>query len=120
MQLGLGPLFEQLERAPDAPYVLATVIGTSGSSYRKSGAMMLLTPGADPVGLVSGGCLEGDLMGHANAVFGDGDRRFVSYDLSEDAADLWGLGLGCGGAIEVMLEIASRISALARAIFQIS
>jgi len=108
MQLGLAPLFEQLDRAPNARYVLATVVGTSGSSYRKSGAMMLLTPGVEPVGLVSGGCLEGDLMAHARAVFDDGRKRFVRYDLSEDAADLWGLGLGCGGAIEVMLENASR------------
>ncbi|MFK8014412.1 MAG: XdhC family protein [Gammaproteobacteria bacterium] len=106
MQLGLAPLFAQLERTPDAPCVLATVIGTQGSSYRKSGAMMLITQAEGSIGLVSGGCLESDLREHAKVVFGDGRTRFVRYDLSTDDAALWGLGLGCGGAIDIMLELA--------------
>lgn len=106
MQLGLTPLFDQLRRAPELHYVLATVIGTRGSSYRKAGAMMLLPPEGEPLGLVSGGCLEGDLMSRAGEVRQDGLPRVVHYDLSEDDT-LWGLGLGCGGVIDVLLESAT-------------
>lgn len=108
MQLGLTPLFEQLDRAPDLDYVLATVIGTAGSSYRKAGAMMLLAPDREPLGMVSGGCLEGDLMEHAQTVRTTYKPLQVHYDLSEDDAALWGLGLGCGGAIDILLEPATR------------
>jgi xanthine/CO dehydrogenase XdhC/CoxF family maturation factor len=113
MQLGLTPLFEQLDRAPDLDYVLATVIGTAGSSYRKAGAMMLLVPDHEPLGMVSGGCLEGDLMEHARTVRANEKPLQLHYDLSEDDAALWGLGLGCGGAIDILLEPASRTSGFA-------
>ncbi|MFK7885334.1 MAG: XdhC family protein [Gammaproteobacteria bacterium] len=108
MQLGLTPLFEQIVRAPQLDYVLATVVGTAGSSYRKAGAMMLLAPDLEPLGMVSGGCLEGDLMAHAEDVRSTTKAIRVHYDLSEDDAALWGLGLGCGGAIDILLEPAGK------------
>lgn len=104
MQLGLSPLFQQLARAPELDYVLATVVATRGSSYRKAGAMMLLPPDAEPLGLVSGGCLEGDLAERANDVRATGKPQRVHYDLAGDNDALWGLGLGCGGEIDVLLE----------------
>lgn len=108
MNLGLDPLLATLRARPDTAFVLATVIGTQGSSYRKSGAMMLIAPDTPPVGLVSGGCLEADLVEHARRVFDAGCARHVVYDLSRDEAELWGLGLGCGGAITIALEPAHR------------
>ena len=44
------------------PLVLATVAQTLGSTYRKAGAQMLIAGDGRVAGLLSGGCLEADLM----------------------------------------------------------
>lgn len=108
MQLGLGPLLHKIEHRPALEYVLATVVGTRGSSYRKAGAMMLLPPDDEPLGLVSGGCLEGDLAERARAVRASRQAQSVHYDLAGQNDALFGLGLGCGGEIDVLLELADR------------
>jgi xanthine dehydrogenase accessory factor len=56
------------------------------------------------VGLVSGGCLESDLAEHAQQVYKTGEVKVVSYDTRDDEDVPWGLGLGCNGLIEVLLE----------------
>src|ERR1700681_829290 len=56
------------------------------------------------VGLVSGGCLESDLAEHAQRVYATGYPEVVSYDTRADDDVPWGLGLGCNGLIEVLLE----------------
>ncbi|MDY3306288.1 XdhC family protein, partial [Psychrobacter sanguinis] len=38
--------------------VLATVVHTEGSAYRKAGAMMLICADGRSAGMISGGCLE--------------------------------------------------------------
>ncbi len=61
------PLWHELE-ASGADYVLATVVATEGSSYRKSGARMLLAQDGRRAGMVSGGCLEAGVgPGRGNA-----------------------------------------------------
>lgn len=90
-------------REPGAPLVLATVVETTGPTYRKPGALMLLAENGEHGGLVSGGCLEGDLAGHAVAVFRDAIPRQVRYDLRDDPDLVMGLGLGCGGDLLVQL-----------------
>ena len=59
-----------LERAPltHGSRVLATVVATAGSTYRKPGARMLIMADGSYVGLLSGGCLEADLKLHAQEV----------------------------------------------------
>lgn len=85
--------------------VLATVVGTDGSTYRKTGAQMLLTADGRFAGLLSGGCLEGDLAEHAREVIESGEPRVVRYDMRDARHDeLWGLGLGCNGLIEILLQ----------------
>jgi xanthine/CO dehydrogenase XdhC/CoxF family maturation factor len=56
------------------------------------------------VGLVSGGCLESDLAEHAQRVYATGYAEVVSYDTRDNDDVPWGLGLGCNGLIEVLLE----------------
>ena len=48
--------------------VMVTVIRTEGSTYSKAGHRILIAGNGDYQGLVSGGCLEGDLAEHARAV----------------------------------------------------
>jgi xanthine/CO dehydrogenase XdhC/CoxF family maturation factor len=98
----LIPLFERA-RASDEPLVLATVIRTGGSTYAKPGAQMLIARDGEYAGLLSGGCLEGDLREHARAVIASGEARIVSYDLRSKDDQLFGLGAGCEGAMDILL-----------------
>jgi len=85
--------------------VLATVTGTAGSTYSKPGAQMLISGDGQFRGLLSGGCLEGDLVEHAKDVIARGLPKAVRYDMrNRDEDQLWGLGLGCDGAIDIFLQ----------------
>jgi xanthine dehydrogenase accessory factor len=95
-----------LERAPDAQAsrVLATVVATAGSTYRKPGARMLLMADGSYIGLLSGGCLESDLQIHAREVLDSGVARAVEYDTRGPDDILFGVGAGCEGTMRVLLE----------------
>ncbi len=84
--------------------VLATVYETVGSTYSKAGQRILIRGNADYQGLVSGGCLEGDLAERARAVLETGEPAAVTYDMRDDGEDLFGLGVGCNGMIRVFLQ----------------
>jgi len=84
--------------------VLATVVRVTGSSYGGVGARMVIRDDSSTVGLVSGGCLESDLAEHARRVRASGRAEVVTYDTRNDDDAPWGLGLGCNGLIEVLLE----------------
>jgi len=98
----LLPLFER-ERAAGRALALGVLIDTAGSTYRKPGALMLIAADGDYSGLISGGCLEGDLREHSRSVIASGTARTVRYDLRGDEDLLWGLGLGCEGAMQILL-----------------
>jgi xanthine/CO dehydrogenase XdhC/CoxF family maturation factor len=98
----LLPLYDRA-RAANEPLVLATVIRTGGSTYAKPGAHMLIASDGEYAGLLSGGCLEGDLREHARAVAASGQGRIVSYDLRSTTDQLFGLGAGCEGAMDILL-----------------
>lgn len=84
--------------------VLATIIGVTGSAYRKAGATMLFLEDGTQVGLLSGGCLEADLAVRASEVMEHGQARTVLYDMRGEDDLSWGQGAGCNGEIEVLLE----------------
>jgi xanthine dehydrogenase accessory factor len=95
--------FFQKHRAAGAPLVLATIAETLGSTYRKAGAQMLIAPDGSAAGLLSGGCLEADLMERARKVLESGDAISVEYDTRSSDDILWGIGLGCEGAMRIVL-----------------
>jgi xanthine dehydrogenase accessory factor len=100
-------LFERA-RASTEPLVLCTVIRTGGSTYAKPGAQMLIAADGEYAGLLSGGCLEGDLREHARNVAATGEARIVSYDLRSSTDQLFGLGAGCEGAMDILLSRIAR------------
>jgi xanthine dehydrogenase accessory factor len=108
-----------LERGPQLPVecALATVVATAGSTYRKSGARMLIMADGSYLGLLSGGCLEADLKLHAQQVIDSGETRAVEYDMRGPDDILFGIGAGCEGAMRVLIEPAKagRSAALALA-----
>jgi len=98
------------------PCVLATIVGTVGSTYRKAGARMLLERDGRLTGLLSGGCFEHDLREHALRVLAAGVSQVVTYDARGDDDLVFGIGAGCEGAMRILLEPASPDSRAAAAL----
>jgi xanthine/CO dehydrogenase XdhC/CoxF family maturation factor len=105
MEASLGPLLPlyQRERAAGRALALGVLAHTAGSTYRKPGALILIAADGEYAGLISGGCLEGDLREHARAVIASGTAVSVRYDTRTPDDLLWGLGLGCEGAMQILL-----------------
>jgi xanthine dehydrogenase accessory factor len=91
-------------------------VAVRGSTYRRPGARLLVPEDGAPVGNISGGCLEGDVADLARVVIRDGTARLAGWDLTADDDAVWGLGLGCNGAIEVFIEPADRAAEVAGAL----
>ena len=83
---------------------LATVVKVRGSSYRSPGARMLITDDGRWVGSISGGCLEGDALRKARKVMLEKQAMTVTYDTREESNQNLGIGLGCNGVIDVLIE----------------
>ena len=105
MEAVLGPLLPLFarERAAGRALALGVLVHTEGSTYRKPGALILIAAHGEYAGLISGGCLEGDLREHARAVIDSGEARVVNYDTRGEDDLLWGMGLGCEGVMQVLL-----------------
>jgi xanthine/CO dehydrogenase XdhC/CoxF family maturation factor len=86
------------------PMALATIVATRGSTYRRAGARLLVPDDGEPVGNISGGCLEGDVARIGREVIAAGEPRLVEFDMTADDDAVWGYGLGCNGAIELFVE----------------
>jgi xanthine dehydrogenase accessory factor len=98
----LLPLYQREQRAGRA-VTLAVVVHTDGSTYRKPGALMLIAADGEYAGLLSGGCLESDLLEHALQVTASGEARLVTYETGGSDDLLWGLGVGCEGTMQILL-----------------
>ena len=83
---------------------LATVVHVEGSSYRRPGARMLIEDNGQLTGAISGGCLEGDALRKALLVMTEKRSRLVTYDTMDDDDAKFGVGLGCNGIIQVLIE----------------
>jgi xanthine/CO dehydrogenase XdhC/CoxF family maturation factor len=99
----LLPLFLR-ERDAGRALVLATVARTEGPTYTKAGALMLIAQSGEYAGLLSGGCLEGDLAEHGRQVLADGQAKLVRYDMHGPDDLVFGLGSGCEGAMDILLQ----------------
>lgn len=100
-----GYLFEQAARAVASGRgcALATVVGVQGSAYRHEGARMVVFDDGSTVGALSGGCLEADVAEAAREAIRTGRARLVRYDMTSDDDEVWGLGMGCNGVVEVLV-----------------
>ncbi|HEX3346381.1 MAG TPA: XdhC family protein [Polyangiaceae bacterium] len=94
---------ETLRRRAE-PFLTATVVRVRGSSYRRPGARMLVTRDRWVTGSVSGGCLEHDVTRKGWWRTRDGGPRLVTYDARAQEDLGWGLGVGCDGVVDVLLE----------------
>jgi xanthine dehydrogenase accessory factor len=83
-------------------FALATVVRVEGSSYRRTGARMLVREDGIWVGGISGGCLEKDALKRAARAIAKDIPSVVTYDTTQDDAHQIGVGLGCNGVIDVL------------------
>ena len=63
---------------------------------------MVVSDSGEVAGSVSGGCVEGAVVGEAQEVIRDGKPRLLDFGISDDQA--WEVGLACGGKIEIFVE----------------
>jgi xanthine dehydrogenase accessory factor len=103
----LDDVLVALEASNGDDVALATVIGVRGSTYRREGARLVIPAEGDTVGNISGGCLEGDVVRTAREVLASGTPEVLHFDLTADDEAVWGWGLGCNGAIDVLVEPAA-------------
>ena len=83
---------------------LAMVTQISGSAYRRPGAKLLVEAGGSFLGSISGGCLEEDVREIGLGVLESGASRLLHYDTGTDETKLWGLGLGCDGEVDILIQ----------------
>jgi xanthine/CO dehydrogenase XdhC/CoxF family maturation factor len=83
---------------------LATVVGIRGSAYRRPGARLLIAPDGAGLGGVSGGCLEEDVREVGLLVGRSGRSRLLHYETGADDTRVWGLGLGCDGEVDILVQ----------------
>ena len=81
---------------------LATVVTTWGSSPRPVGAKLAVDQEGKFVGSVSGGCVEGAVIGEALEAIKDGKPRLLDFGVTDEQA--WDVGLACGGKVQVFVE----------------
>src|ERR1044072_2374334 len=85
---------------------VGTVVATFQSAPRPAGASMLVGPGGEAVGSVSGGCVEGAVYELGQSVVESGEPVLQPYGVSDD--DAFAVGLTCGGILDVYVEKVNR------------
>ncbi len=89
---------------PGEVLAMATVMKVRGSAYRRPGARMLMTADGRTAGMISGGCLENDARERGLDVIATGRPVLVTYDSTAPEDIVFGLGLGCNGIVQVLIE----------------
>ncbi|MGO8672883.1 MAG: XdhC family protein [Capsulimonadaceae bacterium] len=99
----IAALLAELRTNPE-PAALVTLAVADGPSYRRPGALMLVTRSGQTAGGVTAGCLEADVIEHARGVIRTGRAVSLTYDTSAADDPLMGLGMGCGGVLRIVVE----------------
>ena len=81
---------------------LATVVETWGSAPRRAGSHLVIDSDGNFEGSVSGGCVEGAVVGEALETLATGKPRMLEFGVADETA--WRVGLSCGGRIKVYVE----------------
>src|SRR4051794_17391177 len=93
----------------------AVVLKTYGSAPRREGSVLLYSSDGRIAGSISGGCVEAAAASEIDEARRTGNARTISYGISDEQA--WGVGLACGGTIDVLIEpfVSAQLVAAARA-----
>lgn len=85
-------------------FAVATIVGYKGSVPRQV-AKMIITKDQQTYGTIGGGCVEGQVAEEAILLLNKGANGVLvkSYELVEE--EFGGVGMNCGGKIDVSIEI---------------
>jgi xanthine dehydrogenase accessory factor len=97
-----GTLESCLSSRGDA--AVASVVQVEGSAYRRPGAKMVVVGEGETRGAITAGCLEDRVAELARGVVETGEPTVERFDLTDDADGTWGMGLGCNGVVDVLVE----------------
>ena len=86
-----------------AARALVTLVRVEGSSYRRPGARLLIGAAGECAGMISGGCLEAEVVRRALWMVRGGAVLERYSTLFDDTAEV-PFGLGCGGVVDLLLE----------------
>src|SRR5437763_6952352 len=81
---------------------VAKVVATRLSAPRPIGSKFAVSESGAICGSVSGGCVESDIVEQARDVLVSGEPKLLTYGITDDEA--LGVGLPCGGEIDVFVE----------------
>lgn len=94
-------LLERIRRR--TPFVVATVTGVHGSAPRQPGSSLVVDADGAVLGNVSGGCVDAAVHEACQEMLtGDPSPKALRFGYSD--ADAIGVGLTCGGTIELLLR----------------
>ena len=87
--------------APE-PAALATIVRTSGSTFRRAGARMLVHADGQVTCALAGGCPQRDIVLRAQRAMAERTPALVPYNRESNLDVL--MEVGCGGELEVLIE----------------
>lgn len=89
--------------AAATPFALGLVANTDGSTYRKPGALVLVAADRSKWGVVSGGCLEDELIACCGHAIQTAAPTVHVFDTRSDDDLVFGSGSGCRGRTQVLI-----------------
>lgn len=89
-------------RKDNVAVAFATVVQTWGSSPRRAGAKMAITPDGGISGSVSGGCVEGAVFEEGVEALKSNRPKLLHFGVADETA--WEVGLACGGNIDIFVK----------------
>jgi xanthine dehydrogenase accessory factor len=98
----LNLFLDFLNRHQNESLVLATILETKGSSYRKAGAQKIIAPCGEAAGLISGGCLEAEIIQKALKL--KDNKQTHVFDTTSKEDRLFGYSTGCQGILTLGFE----------------
>lgn len=98
----LDRILEAIRATPRG--IVVTVVRTHGSTYRRAGARAVIAESGRATGAISGGCLERDLAERIRPWLADMQPRVITYDSTGDDDLVFGMGLGCRGVLDLLVE----------------
>jgi len=103
---GTREIFERVSKlaSEGKTFAVATIINHTGSVPRRV-AKMIIQPDGSTMGTIGGGCVETEVVAQALKLLKGGEKgvHVNSYNLIEEELD--GVGMNCGGKIDVAVEI---------------
>lgn len=100
----MSRMLKVMKKRKHDKFILATVVRVQGSSYRHEGAKMLIDAKGETFGTISAGCLEQDIVYHAQEIIESNSSQMIRYNLASEDEVSWGQSPGCNGIVDVYLE----------------